>query len=47
VSDKKKSETGEKDKEELAEGTLLSHLVELRGRLLKVAAAVIVVFIGL
>ena len=47
MSDKKKSETGERDKEELAEGTLLSHLVELRGRLLKVAAAVIVVFVVL
>ena len=47
MSDKKKSETGEGDEEELAEGTLLSHLVELRGRLLKVAAAVIVVFVVL
>ena len=35
------------ENEDLAEGTLLSHLVELRGRLLKVSAAVIVVFIGL
>ena len=34
-------------KEGLAEGTLLSHLVELRERLLKIAAAVVVVFIGL
>lgn len=33
--------------EELAEGTLLSHLVELRSRLLKIAAAIVVVFIGL
>ena len=33
--------------EEFAEGTLLSHLVELRSRLLKVAAGVIVVFVGL
>jgi sec-independent protein translocase protein TatC len=33
--------------EDLAEGTLLSHLVELRGRLLKVAAAVVFVFIAL
>ena len=33
--------------EDLSEGTLLSHLVELRSRLLKVSAAVIVVFIGL
>lgn len=36
-----------KDGEELAEGTLLSHLVELRGRLLKVAIAVVGVFIAL
>jgi sec-independent protein translocase protein TatC len=33
--------------EELAEGTLLSHLVELRTRLLKISAAVVVVFIAL
>lgn len=33
--------------ENLEEGTLLSHLVELRGRLLKIAAAVVFVFIGL
>jgi sec-independent protein translocase protein TatC len=30
--------------EELAEGTLLSHLVELRSRLVKIAAAVVVLF---
>ncbi|MDH3616300.1 MAG: twin-arginine translocase subunit TatC [Gammaproteobacteria bacterium] len=36
-----------KSSEELGEGTLLSHLVELRSRLLKVAAAVVVVFIAL
>jgi len=33
--------------DDLAEGTLLSHLVELRSRLLKVAGAVIVAFLGL
>ena len=33
--------------EELAEGTLLSHLVELRTRLLKISAAIVVVFIAL
>lgn len=33
--------------EELSEGTLLSHLVELRQRLLKMAAAVMVVFVAL
>jgi len=35
------------DKEELAEGSLLSHLVELRSRLLKISAAVVLVFIAL
>jgi sec-independent protein translocase protein TatC len=40
------SEAEETSKNEaLAEGTLLSHLVELRGRLLKIVAAVIVLFI--
>ena len=34
----------EQQEEELAEGTLLSHLIELRGRLVKMAAAVIVLF---
>ena len=33
--------------EELAEGTLLSHLVELRSRLLVIAIAVVIVFIAL
>ena len=33
--------------EELSEGTLLSHLVELRGRLLKIAGTVVVFFICL
>lgn len=37
----------EGSRNELAEGTLLSHLVELRGRLLKVSAAVVVAFVGL
>ena len=40
----KKTADGEED---LAEGSLLSHLVELRSRLLKVSAAVVVVFVGL
>ncbi len=35
------------DEEDLAEGTLLSHLVELRSRLLKMAAAVVLVFVAL
>lgn len=38
---------GEENEEELQEATLLSHLVELRSRLLKIAAAVLVVFIAL
>ena len=33
--------------DKLGEGTLLSHLVELRSRLLKMAGAVILVFVGL
>ena len=40
-------EEAEDGEEELAEGTLLSHLVELRSRLLKIAAAVIIVFVPL
>lgn len=35
------------EKEALAEGTLLSHLIELRSRLLKASAAVVVIFVGL
>ncbi|NIL94015.1 MAG: twin-arginine translocase subunit TatC [Woeseiaceae bacterium] len=35
------------EEEELAEGTLLSHLIELRSRLIKIAAAVIVLFVVL
>lgn len=34
-------------RDDLTEGTLLSHLVELRSRLLKVAAAVVLVFVAL
>jgi len=40
------SESASKD-EDLEEGTLLSHLVELRGRLLKISAAVVLVFVAL
>jgi len=47
VTEETKTETTEENSETLSEGTLLSHLVELRGRLLKVAAAVVFVFIGL
>jgi len=38
---------GDSAEEELAEGTLLSHLIELRRRLIKIAAAVIVLFAAL
>jgi len=37
----------DKKTEDLSEGTLLSHLVELRSRLLKIAAAVVIIFIAL
>jgi sec-independent protein translocase protein TatC len=43
VSDEEATPT----EEELAEGTLLSHLIELRTRLLRIVLAVLVVFIGL
>lgn len=36
-----------KSQDDLAEGTLLSHLIELRSRLLKIAISVIVVFVVL
>lgn len=40
--------TDEADKDEdLAEGTLLSHLIELRGRLIKMVAAVLLLFVAL
>jgi sec-independent protein translocase protein TatC len=35
------------DAEDLDEGTLLSHLVELRSRLLKLSAAIVFIFVGL
>ena len=41
------SESDDTEQEELAEGTLLSHLVELRNRLVKMVAAVLVLFVGL
>lgn len=42
------SETADSQTEdELAEGTLLSHLIELRSRLLKISLSVVVVFIAL
>lgn len=47
MSEEQKTESSGEEEEHLAEGTLLSHLIELRGRLLKVAAAVVVVFVAL
>ena len=44
MTEETKTDATEEDSESLAEGTLLSHLIELRGRLLKVAAAVVVMF---
>lgn len=41
------TDVAEAPEEELAEGTLLSHLIELRSRLIKISAAVIVIFIAL
>jgi sec-independent protein translocase protein TatC len=42
------SDAAEKTQEEdLAEGTLLSHLIELRSRLIKIAASVLVLFVVL
>lgn len=41
------TEIAEKSDEDLAEGTLLSHLIELRSRLIKIAAAVLVLFVAL
>lgn len=40
-------ETVQTEDEDLQEGTLISHLVELRGRLLKIAASVVIVFLML
>jgi sec-independent protein translocase protein TatC len=41
------TEVVDKQEEDLAEGTLLSHLIELRSRLIKIAAAVLVLFVAL
>ena len=47
MTEEQKTESTEEDSDSLSEGTLLSHLVELRSRLLKVAAAVVVAFVAL
>jgi sec-independent protein translocase protein TatC len=41
------STAAENKDDDLAEGTLLSHLIELRSRLIKIAAAVLVLFVAL
>lgn len=41
------TDVADNPEDDLAEGTLLSHLVELRSRLIKIAAAVILVFAAL
>ena len=46
MTEKAESKT-EAPEEDLAEGTLLSHLIELRGRLLKIAMSVIAIFVCL
>ncbi len=46
-NDQPEEELEEPEAEELAEGTLISHLVELRSRMMKASLAVLVVFICL
>ncbi len=41
------TDSADKPGEELAEGTLLSHLVELRNRLIKALASVLIIFVAL
>jgi sec-independent protein translocase protein TatC len=41
------SVTDDRDQEQLAEGTLISHLVELRSRIMKAMLAVAIVFVCL
>ena len=45
MSDEPANRDDDKQEEQLAEGTLLSHLIELRSRLIKIAIAVIGMFI--
>lgn len=47
MSEEHKTEAAGEQQETLAEGTLLSHLIELRSRLLKISAAVVLVFVAL
>jgi sec-independent protein translocase protein TatC len=47
VTEEQNTEANGEEEESLAEGTLLSHLIELRSRLLKIATAVVLVFVVL
>ena len=47
MTKKLSEDAASEDEEQLAEGTLLSHLIELRSRLVKASAAVLLVFLGL
>lgn len=47
MTDSAQQKKPDTDTEELAEGSLLSHLVELRSRLLKIAAAIVIAFVAL
>ncbi len=47
MSDEPANRDNEKEEEQLAEGTLLSHLIELRSRLIKISAAVVGMFVVL
>ena len=45
MSEEPGNRDGGEQEEKLAEGTLLSHLIELRSRLIKISAAVIGLFV--
>ncbi len=47
MSDEPTNKENEKEEEQLAEGTLLSHLIELRSRLIKISIAVVGMFVVL
>ena len=47
MSDEPTNNDSEKEEEQLAEGTLLSHLIELRSRLIKISIAVVGLFVVL
>ncbi len=47
MSEEPANRDNEKEEEQLAEGTLLSHLIELRSRLIKVSVAVVGMFVVL